>query len=276
MSTRIRLWNVEHGSATHVTTPDGKVIVIDMGSSSNVSPLKALVGRTAIDRLIVTHPHYDHIEDILALGSHEPESFSRPSHLTRQEILGGPLSAYGTEARRIFEKYFALSAKYTVPANPLTDPTNPANNGGAKIEIFRPANCDRSNINNHSLVTVVEHAGIKVLIPGDNEACSWEELLSLYSFRQAIKDTRILVAAHHGRESGFYANLFKYISPWLTIVSDGREVDTSVTPRYTAVSSGFPVTSRSSGLKRDRYCVTTRNDGDIEVVFGPGLGVTID
>ena len=91
----------------------------------------------------------------------------------------------------------------------------------------------------------------------------------------------MLVAAHHGRASGFHQPLFEHFSPLITLVSDGRTVDTSVTSRYTGVSRGWDVDKRSGGRER-RYCVTTRNDGMIVVEVNPRpnqvgtLGVTID
>ena len=289
MNSKIRIWNVEHGSAAHITTPNGKKIVVDMGSSPGVSPLTSLKGFPSyyytpppIDRLIVTHPHYDHISDIKVLDGWQPTSFVRPSHLTVDDIVEGHRGTLGEEAKQAVWRYLDMDSRYTNPPNPATDPTEPDNNGGARIRTFHPYCCNRSNINNHSVVTVVEYAGVKVLIPGDNEACSWKELLLNSDFRNAIGGTNILVAAHHGRESGYYANLFNYIYPKLTVVSDGRVVDTSATSRYSAKSEGWKVHKCNSGIQETRYCLTTRNDGNIDIEFGlnglgrPFLSVTID
>lgn len=71
------------------------------------------------------------------------------------------------------------------------------------MRFFQPNTCSRSNLNNHSLVAVVSYAGSKIIIPGDNEAASWNELLEYPAFVQAIRGTDILLAAHHGREAGY-------------------------------------------------------------------------
>ena len=289
MNTKIRIWDVEHGSAAHITTPSDKKIVVDMGNSSDVSPLTVLKGPPSyyytppsIDLLIVTHPHYDHISDIKALDGWQPRSFNRPSHLTVEDIVGGHFGTLGEEAKQVLQRYLDMDSRYTNPVYLATDPTEPVNNGGVQIRTFHPRYCDRSNINNHSVVTIVEYAGVKVLIPGDNEACSWEELLLSPDFLIAVRNTHVLVAAHHGRESGYYAELFEYISPVLTIVSDGRVVDTSATSRYSTKSEGWKVHKRLSGTQETRYCLTTRNDGNIDIEFGFNnggrkfLSVTID
>lgn len=94
------------------------------------------------------------------------------------------------------------------------------------------------NLNNHSAVTVITCADLKLLIPGDNEPPSWNELLAKPDFVEAIGDTDILLAPHHGRESGFSPALFDHTQPRLTVISDGRFGDTSATARYVSVTQG--------------------------------------
>src|SRR5205085_9094179 len=79
------------------------------------------------------------------------------------------------------------------------DPFSAQNNGGASFQMFFPSSCARGNLNNHSVVTVIAYAGLKMLIPGDNEPCSWTELLERLEFVQAIERTTVLLAPHHGR-----------------------------------------------------------------------------
>ena len=120
------------------------------------------------------------------------------------------------------------------------------------------------------------------MIPGDNEAPSWEELLEQPDFKEAISGVDVLVAAHHGRESGFHRPLFDYFTPYITLISDGRVVGTSVTSKYDDVTIGWPVQRRGDGTRRQRKCLTTRNDGIIIVKISPNpsggryLDVSID
>ena len=95
--------------------------------------------------------------------------------------------------------------------------------GERSIATFSPLRSPKTNLNNHSIVTVIEYQGVKILSPGDNEPPSWEELLADVAFREAIRNTHVLVAPHHGRESGFHPGLFDHISPLLTIISDGKD-----------------------------------------------------
>lgn len=265
---RFITWNVEHGSAALIQTPNGQQIAIDLGADTGFSPLRHMkyrMGIVQLDKVIITHPHMDHIEDILNFDLLSPRILMRPRQLTADDISKGHNNV-GPEAVQIYQKYLDIDGKYIYPVQTVQDPTIPTNNGGASIISFPPTRSPKSNLNNHSIVTVIEYQGVKILSPGDNEPSSWEELLADAAFREAIKNTHVLVAPHHGRESGFHLDLFNYISPLLTIISDGRTVDTSATGRYSTRTEGRNVLRRNGGSEI-RKCVTTRNDGTIEVII---------
>ena len=90
-------------------------------------------------------------------------------------------------------------------------------------------------------------------------------MLEKDEFISAIRGLDILVASHHGRDSGFYNDIFYHFTPYLTIISDGRYRETSATSRYSEKTSGCMVTSREDKTKSTRKCITTRSDGDIVV-----------
>ena len=276
MTLRLITWNVEHGSAALIQTPNGQQIAIDLGSDAGSSPLRHMKYQLSIDQLdkvIITHPHMDHIEDILNFDLLCPRILMRPRQLTADDISKGHNNV-GPEAVQIYQKYLEIDARYTDPVQALDDPTIATNNGGASITSFSPKNSPKTNLNNHSIVTVIEYQGVKILSPGDNEAPSWEELLADVAFKEAIRNTHVLVAPHHGRESGFHPGLFDHISPVVTIISDGRTVDTSATGGYSTRTGGWNVLRRNGGYE-NRKCVTTRNDGTIEAIISPserGIG----
>lgn len=286
MTLEIVFWDVQHGSATYIKTPNGTHIVQDLGTGSygtnnkDFSPLLHLKNKWGIEQLdwvIITHPHKDHIDDIINFDKLSPCVLSRPKHLPKDEIMENVQE----EDKYLFGKYFEIDQRYSSPVSPDSDPSLPNNNGGVKILIFTPKSSSTSNINNHSIVTVLSYANSKVILAGDNEPPSWKELLEKEDFKNAIKNADILLAPHHGRDSGFYSGLFEQFKPKLTIISDGRFCDTSATDRYSKISNGWPVHHRSGG-KEERYCVSTRNDGVIVVKLGynsnktPFIEVTID
>lgn len=266
-------WDVQHGSAAYISTPNGTKIAVDLGtgsygpSGSEFSPLLHLKQNCSIGKLdlvILTHPHRDHLDDILNYDSLKPRALILPRHLTEENILNGNRA----EDKTIINAYLELMNRPWNTISPEADPTRSENNGGVKIRWFCSQGCPVDNLNNHSFVTVFSYAGLKLLIPGDNGLASWDELMKHDDFKSAIAGVDILVAPHHGRESGYSSALMDYMSPnlKLTIVSDGRFCDTSATSRYSAKSAGWLVHKRSGGGE-ERKCVTTRNDGHVNVKF---------
>lgn len=270
------VWDVQHGNATFISTPNGKNVVIDLGvgsfdnSDQTFSPLSFLRthwGIRRLDAVIVTHPHTDHLDDIFQFDLMCPSVLVRPKHLSDEVIYG----ANRPEDRSVVDKYLEIHHRYSAPIRAGESPFDPSVNGGAVFQTFHPKSTATSNLNNHSIVTVVSYAGLKMLIPGDNEKPSWSELLTDGSFRTAIAGTDVLLAPHHGRDAGFCEELFEYINPRLTIVSDGSVCDTSARDRYRTRSRGWNVFS-NDGSSETRYCLTTGCDGTVRVSMGLNQG----
>ena len=271
MSLRIIVHDVGHGQAVHAFMPSGHVVVIDLGRSIKFSPLEGLASQTStIDSLVVTHPHGDHIHEILALGVQglSVRQFWRPSWLTEAEIRNANQTVYDGHVNR----YIAMSAHYTTPIPSNEVIGNPDVSGGVRITCHASVNCGRSNINNHSWVVVFEYLGVKVVIPGDNESPSWQELIKNPAFLNAAKAPDVFLASHHGRLSGYYSDLFANTEgidkPRLCAVSDGQVQDTDAAGRYSYHARGWDVRSRRNGRVAQRFCVTTRTDGHIEIEVG--------
>lgn len=269
--TKFVFWNVQHGHAAYLRTPT-RHFAFDLGvgtyegGGGDFSPLLFLKNKWGINQLdgvVISHPHRDHLDDIGNFDALSPTMLCRPRHLSDEEVRAGNRG----EDSAIIEKYLEIHRRYSCPLGQGQDPFSPENNGGVTIQTFTPRSCAKSNLNNHSMVAVISYASSKLLLPGDNESASWDELLSDPAFVAAIKGTDILLAPHHGREAGYSSALFEHIAPYLCIVSDGRFCDTSATSRYSSKSRGWKVQKRGGGSE-DRRCVTTRSDGVIEVEFG--------
>ncbi len=95
MTLNIRIHNVGHGQSIHAFTPNGKIVVIDLGCSKDFSPLNWLSAYSKkIDSLIITHPHGDHIDEILLLKKFHIGQLWRPKWLEEQDIRKQNHSAY--------------------------------------------------------------------------------------------------------------------------------------------------------------------------------------
>ncbi|MFZ0091286.1 MAG: hypothetical protein WAL63_17385, partial [Solirubrobacteraceae bacterium] len=88
---------VQHGSATWLRMPNGENNVIDLGTGSvnngqaTFSPvdwIRRKHGVTRLDALVITHPHKDHIDDIVNAAGLRPHVLMRP-RLSASEIRRG-------------------------------------------------------------------------------------------------------------------------------------------------------------------------------------------
>ena len=263
------VWDVQLGLAIHVKAPNGKYIVIDLGTGTyNTSPLRKRMWDN-IAYMIITHPHLDHISDILNFDINPPKILQRVKSLTNEEVMRGVRDCDKAK----FEQYCGISNRYCASLNPDNEnhPGNPDNYGGLKIQTFSTSACDHSNFNNFSIITVFEFSGIKVVVCGDNEKDSFDKLMKESDFKNAVRSADVLVAPHHGRESAYHSEFVSLVNPRITIISDTTKSDASAVDKYTQRSRGWTVRGE------ERKCLTTRNDGNITVEFGesttPGRSV---
>ena len=266
MTLKLHIHDVGHGHAVHAFTPNGQSIVVDLGCSDNFSPLAWLQEKTnTIDYLIITHPHGDHIDEILQLKDFKVRQMWRPKWLKESDVRNANQDNYSEK----LDYYFDLSNnRFTHSIENDRCVGNPAVSGGVSITTHASRDCGVSNINNHSGVVIFEYCGVKVVIPGDNEPSSWKLLLDKKNFLEAVNGAHLFLASHHGRESGYHSDLFKAIKPKLCIVSDGRVQDTDATSRYSRHAEGWPVHNKVTGISNKRSCLTTRSDGSIEIDIG--------
>lgn len=259
---KMTVFDVQLGLAVHVKSPNGKYIIIDLGtgtySSGNESPISKCRNDN-IAYMIITHPHLDHISDILNMKN-MPNIFCRPKSITNEEVMNNVRDC----DRAKFERYCFLNSLYNIPINYDNENSieNPDNYGGLKIKTFTPQISDHSNFNNLSILTVFELSGIKVVVCGDNEIKSLEMLMEKDCFKNAVENADVLVAPHHGRESAYHGDFVSLVNPRITIISDTKKSEASAADKYSNMSRGWNV----NGTKRK--CLTTRNDGNIEVCFG--------
>ena len=260
------VWNVQLGLAVHVKAPNGKYIVIDLGTglNGNESPLRMLRGEN-IAYMVITHPHLDHIDDILHFDDNAPKILCRAKTISNSEVMYGVRDCDKAK----FAKYCNINDRYNSPvASDDENNTNYSDNyGGLEIQTFSTSDCSHSNFNNFSIMTVFTLSGVKVIVCGDNEKESLDILMSRDDFKVAVRNADILVAPHHGRESAYHKDFVSWVNPRLTIISDTHKSDASAVDKYTQMSRGWEV-QNSKGDIVDRYCLTTRNDGNIRVVFG--------
>ena len=243
--------------------------MIDSGCTSSWRPstfIKYALERNQLDYLFITNADQDHMNDLQGLWDEEiyvPVWFRNPSpsaqHWREMKLAGGPLTK---DAKRFIANCDNFQG---VPAQPFNQ-----NMGGITCTTFYNAYPQFTNTNDLSLVVFIEFDGFKILFPGDLEKPGWRALLQRTDFCAKLRDTNILVASHHGRESGFCPEIFEHFTPDAVVISDKPiEHETQkMVPDYSRVVRHSGVRVRSTG--RDRHVLTTRRDGWIQFTIADG------
>jgi hypothetical protein len=135
--------------------------------------------------------------------------------------------------------------------------------GGVNVSSYGLSYPAFTNTNDLSCVFFVSFGPFKMLFPGDIEKAGWRSHLQDPVFRTHLRETTILVASHHGRESGFCEEAFEYLRPQAVVMSDKSVIHGTqeMVPAYRSkvLGDGIIVTNEQSR----RHVLTTRCDGDI-------------
>jgi hypothetical protein len=117
------------------------------------------------------------------------------------------------------------------------------------------------------------YGNLEFLFPGDLEAPGWKALMERDKFRilstpssRNLNETRILVAAHHGREAGVYQPFLDLYQPHVTLVSDRGKSQYTAYDTYFDASSGLRVYNKRTDEYETRYVISTKINDYIRVV----------
>jgi competence protein ComEC len=262
---KINFYDVEHGSCTHIITPNGKHILVDIGSKADKSIVSHIknkyfqgVYNAQINELIITHPHEDHIYDLPALCKK-----LKPKILHRPKGAFDIIPSQDTPLHKEIAKCANDTNKdYNLPVAPESNPLDKANNGGVEIEIITPPSSEttKDDLNTFSNIIIIKYLGYKFVLTGDNPKSILQNMMDSNKddIKQKIADATVLLAPHHGRTGEFCEDFFKCVNPILTVVSD-KSIVHATQEETSSVYKG-----RGANLyKQDRYVLTTRNDGTI-------------
>lgn len=259
---RVFIFNVYHGFCALVVTPTGYGVMVDCGRSKNFSPVRYIVDNVdlvawqgrGLSKLIISHPHDDHIEDISNL-----EAMLKPCLLQRETDYDWDEIKQGgdSEGYENLDEYVRFQSEYTAT------PTEFPDYGGVSINVgpcLSPQDAIGlgSTVNNSSQVVFITYGGVKFVFPGDIEKAGWAELLKQQEFRNRLQGCDFFIASHHGHDSGYLPDVFTAMGsdPYLNIASI-RHGDDSTCAAYSTRATGWPVGGQT------RKLLTTRQDGTI-------------
>lgn len=265
---QIEIFDVGHGQCAVITSPNGQRLMIDCGArwdeqtfwTPSLHHLQQTLGL-----LIVTNLDEDHLNDFDFVIQHctipwiisSPTIGAREFALLKKDGMGSGAKAFANWLARPR----VANALYPLPPQPDFGPVavrwywNP----------YVPGYLDTTN--DLSVVVVVQYGPFKIVFTGDLEAAGWRNLLRNQSFLADIATVAVLVASHHGRESGCCTELFDVVRPEIVIISDDEHKYESqdTADWYRNRCRGIPYTQNP--FER-RYVMTTRKDGSMRIDVG--------
>ena len=209
--------------------PDGQVYVVDSHSPDYIreerpSPTMRFLrehGITEIDRLIVTHPHMDHIYGITELLTAE-DTFIKQLWMSRFQHPGAYMMNFTFKWMYHWMDFSPENRVYVPRDGDVVDV------GGVKLQVLAPpAGLDHTtekHVNDASVVIRLVYGSFAMLLTGDAELPVWERMLRSRVEEEAeeLLHADVLKVSHHGSRTGTDATLLRRIAPQQAIISVGE------------------------------------------------------
>ena len=264
---RIQFFDVEHGACALLTSDDNKRMMFDCGHNSDTDwrPGTYLKkeGISRLELLSITNYDEDHASgsvdlfdniDVQWLMRNKSVSTDILKKLKSDTGMGIGINRLCYEIDNTFNGTSTAGGVSTFPSFAgLEERTNFYNS----YPLF-------DDENNLSMAVFLKCHGRGVIFTGDLEKAGFAELLKREDFRQALRQTNVYVASHHGRESGCSDEVAALLTQcYYVIISDkGYAHETQKTiPFYYNIAKGGPFRGET------RYVLTARNDGRIGFSF---------
>lgn len=191
----------------------GQTVLVDTGDIETRDKLVAYIkkeGITAIDTVIITHPHADHLGGMLGVL----ENFK-----VKQIYDSGQT---GTTA--LYRKYLSEVQKQKIPFNLVKAGDEISITNEIKLKFLAPSKpfITESAMNNNSIVAKLSYNQFSMLLTGDAEKESEKNMVKNYP--KELKST-VLKAGHHGSNTSSSSGFLKAVGAEAVIISLGANND---------------------------------------------------
>jgi competence protein ComEC len=209
---QLHFFDVGHGDAALITTPNNQNVLIDGGPNDVVSQkLDDYLPfyHRSLDAVILTHPHADHLVGLLkVLDQYE----------VKRVYLTGVLHTT-PEYLEFLEKI--KTKKIDTKAVKSGDEMDFGD--GIKLEILSPltdlSQAKVENLNNSSIVAKLVYGEKKVLFTGDLEKEGQEKLLAA----NADLAADLIKIPHHGSKDAGYERFLEKVNFTMAVISVGKD-----------------------------------------------------
>ena len=192
-----------------VEFPDGSNMLIDCGERDYAGRVISFIdclGYKRIDRLVVSHPHTDHIGGMRGVLS----------GIKAENFITVETDCNTSTWTKLLTKVDELDVNY-IDANV----GNTYTFGDASFTIMAPCSDNYEGYNSYSVVTKVKCGDISFMLSGDAERDSEYEMVN--SGEDLSAD--VLKCGHHGSYTSTTAKYLKAVNPAFAVISCGKNND---------------------------------------------------
>jgi competence protein ComEC len=193
----------------------GKTTLIDTGDVPTRDRLVNYLrqqGITVIDNLIITHPHADHLGGAAAIFT----------NFTVKQIY----DSGQTTTTALYRQYLTTVKKQGIPFTLVKSGMKIEVGNGAVLDVLAPEKQlitgTNADLNNNSIVAKLIYGDFSMLLAGDAEQESEQQMLAKY---KAELKSNILKSPHHGSRTSSSAAFLKAVAPATAIISVGANND---------------------------------------------------
>lgn len=208
----VKVLDVGQADAILIQTPTQTVLVDsgDVGTKAKLISYIKNSGVRVLDKVIITHAHADHLGGMSEVLN----------SLTVKQIYD---SAYPATTA-MYRKYLSTVKEKKIPFARLKSGDTIDLNDGIMLKVLAPGKDfikgSDSDVNNSSIVAKLIFGEFSMLLTGDAEAESEQQMLKHW---KADLESKILKSPHHGSSSSSTAAFLKAISPEAVIISVGKD-----------------------------------------------------